>query len=88
MLALHTQDLYILVSGLQYKQALADWAAIGGAPTLPPLSGTYTSYKYPLITLSLATNPRIASPERRLSFAYICLSSLVHPENHALCGQL
>jgi alpha-glucosidase (family GH31 glycosyl hydrolase) len=43
------EDLYLLASGLEYTQALGDWASVGGAPSLPPLSalGIWYSRYYP-----------------------------------------
>ena len=43
------EDLYILVSGLNYTRALADWASVGGGPSMPPLAalGIWYSRYYP-----------------------------------------
>jgi alpha-glucosidase (family GH31 glycosyl hydrolase) len=43
------EDLYLLVSGLEYTRALGEWASVGGAPSLPPLSalGNWYSRYYP-----------------------------------------
>ena len=44
-----SEDLYLLVSGLDYPRALGDWAAVGGGPSLPPLAalGIWYSRYYP-----------------------------------------
>lgn len=43
------EDLYFLASGLDYQRALRDWAAVSGAPSLPPLAalGVWYSRYYP-----------------------------------------
>jgi hypothetical protein len=44
-----SEDLYLLASGLDYTRALGDWAAVGGAPSLPPLAalGIWYSRYFP-----------------------------------------
>ena len=44
-----SEDLYMLVSGLDYTGALGAWARVGGAPSLPPLAalGVWYSRYYP-----------------------------------------
>jgi len=44
-----SEDLYLLVSGTSYRAALKDFASVGGAPALPPLSalGVWYSRYYP-----------------------------------------